>query len=102
MRPVVMAAGDLAVQLGWLDSAFLYVRLLDSTSSWDSLTYQRSGWMGAARLLEARAHLASGDTVKARAAFTSARGALAVGFGPDHPITRAADSGLASLSGSKR
>ena len=101
MRPVVMAAGDLAIQLGWTDSAFFYARMLDSTSSWDSLTYHRSGWMGAAGLLEARAHLASGDTAKARIAATNARGALTIGLGPDHPLTRGADSLLSRLSGFK-
>ena len=101
MRPVAMVAGDLALELGWPDSAFRYARILDSTFSWDSLTYRRSGWMGAAALLEARARLASGDTAKARATATSARGALAVGLGPEHPLTRRADSLLSRLSGLK-
>lgn len=102
MRPIAMLAGDLALQLGWPDSALRYSRILDSTSNWDSLTYTRSGWVGAAKLLEARARLAEGDTAHARTLATSARVALAVGFGPDHPITRTADSVLARLSGPSR
>lgn len=97
MRPIAMLAGDLALELGWPDSAFAYARILDSTSNWDSLTYSRSGWVGAAKFLEARARLARGDTAAARPMASAARGALAIGFGPEHPLTRSADSLLARL-----
>jgi hypothetical protein len=97
MRPVATVAGETALRLGWPDSALAYARILDSTSSLDSLTAFRSGWIGAARLLEARARLASGDTAAARVALTSARRALTIGLGPDHPLTQTADSLLTAL-----
>jgi len=97
LRPVALLTAEAALQLGLPDTALTYARGAAETAVLDSLTTTRSGWVGAARLLEARALLALGDTAAARAAATQARRALGVGFGDDHPQSRAADTLLTRL-----
>ena len=99
LRPVALIAGETALQLGRPDTALIYARTVDSTSTLDSLTETRSGWVGAARLLEGRAELATGDTAAARRSVMAAQRALAVGVGADHPLTQAARALLARLGG---
>jgi serine/threonine-protein kinase len=98
LRPVALVAGEAALQLGQPDTAMAYARTVDSTSTLDSLTETRSGWVGAARLLESRAQLAAGDTAAARHSVRAARTALMVGLGPNHPLTQAATALLAQLA----
>jgi eukaryotic-like serine/threonine-protein kinase len=98
LRPVALLAGEAALRLGLPDTALAYARSAAETAVLDSLTTTRSGWVGAARLLEARAHLAAGDTAAARTAAAQARRALGVGFGDDHPLSRAADTLLMTRS----
>jgi eukaryotic-like serine/threonine-protein kinase len=56
----------------------------------DSLALQRSGWVGRAELVRARAAVALGDTQAARAAAHRAVVATTSGFGPHSRFTRAA------------
>jgi hypothetical protein len=97
LRPVALVAGETALALGQPAQALAYARGIDSISSIDSLTRTRSGWVGAARLLEGRAELAAADTVAARRAIRAAQTALSVGFGADHRLTRSAAALLAQL-----
>jgi hypothetical protein len=97
LRPVALVAGETALALGQPALALAYAGGIDSTSAIDSLTHTRSGWVGAARLLEGRAELAAGDTVGARRAIRAAQIALSVGFGADHRLTRSAAALLAQL-----
>jgi hypothetical protein len=64
----------------------------------DSLTETRSAYVGEARLMEARALLASGDTTTARQTLRRAVTALEVGAGSDHPRAREARTLLAALT----
>lgn len=98
LRPVALLAAQAALLLGHPDTALAYARGAAATSAVDSQAEARSGWVGAARLIEARAQLAQGDSAAARATATAARRALAVGVGLDHPLTLAADTLLAELS----
>ena len=97
LRPVAFLAAATALQLGVPDSVAPYTRGAAAAAALDTLTYSRSGWEGEARLLDARARLAGGDTAGARRDAAFARRALTIGRGPDHPLTRAADSLLARL-----
>ena len=56
----------------------------------DALASTRSGFVGEARLVEARAALALGDTLSARPALELAHRALRHGFGEEHARTREA------------
>jgi tetratricopeptide (TPR) repeat protein len=97
LRPVALLAGATALDLGQPALALEYARAIATSAAVDSLAQLRSGWVGQARLLEARAQLAAGDTSAARAAATAAARALTVGLGPGHPLTLEAQLLVASL-----
>jgi tetratricopeptide (TPR) repeat protein len=97
LRPVVLLVAGTALALGQPDTALVYARAAGTAAAVDSLAGERSGWVGQARIIEARARLALGDTSAARAAAAAAARALATGMGADHPRTREAQAFLASL-----
>jgi len=97
LRPVVFRVAETALDLGQPALALEYARAAATSAAVDSLAEERSGGVGRARLLEARAHLAAGDSSAARVAATAATRALTFGVGPDHPLTRQAQALLASL-----
>lgn len=98
LRPVVFLVAETALELGQPDTALAYACAAATTAAVDSLAEARSGWVGRARLLEARAQLAIGDSGAARVAATAAVRALATGMGAGHPRTREARTFLASLN----
>ena len=97
LRPVVLLVGQTALDLGQPTMALEYARAAEASAAIDSLAEARSGWVGQARLLEARALLATGDTNAARRAATAAIRALTVGAGADHAVTLQAQAFLTSL-----
>ena len=102
LRPVVFRVAETALELGQPAMALEYARAAATTATVDSLAGERSGWVGQARLLEARAQLAAGDTSAARAAATAATRALTFGLGADHLLTREAQALVASLQPATR
>src|SRR4029077_11790765 len=97
LRPVVILVGQTALDLGQTAMALEYARAAAASAAIDSLAATRSAWTGRARLLEARALLATGDSAAARGAAAAAVRALTVGAGADHPLTLAAQTFLTSL-----
>jgi len=63
----------------------------------DSLAFQRSGYVGRAELVRARARQALGDLPSAREAAERAIVAMSNGFGPSNPHTQAAREFRSSL-----
>ena len=98
LRPVVLLVGQTALDLGQPAIALEYARAVAASAAIDSLAETRSAWVGQARLLEARALFATGDTVAARRAASAAARALTVGAGAGHPLTLEAHALLRSLS----
>ena len=97
LRAVLMVAGESALATGDHARALGYARWAGEVSLRDSLAAERSALVGRARVLEARAHLAGGDTSAARAALDAGIRALRVGAGPAHAFTREAESLLARV-----
>jgi serine/threonine protein kinase len=79
-----------------VDSALVFAREARAIAMIDSLADGRSAYVGEARLAEARALLASGDTVSARASLERGLVALRRGGGPGHPSTRETEALLAA------
>jgi len=102
LRPVVFRVAETALDLGQPALALEYARAAATTATVDSLAGERSGWVGQARLLEARAQLAAGDTSAARAAATAATRALTFGLGAEHFLTREAQALVGSLQPATR
>ena len=98
LRPVVLLVGQTALDLGQPATALEYARAAATSATIDSLAGVRSAWVGQARLLEARALLATGDSNAARQASNTAARALTVGAGAGHPLTLEAQALLRSLS----
>jgi tetratricopeptide (TPR) repeat protein len=90
LRAVALLVGETALAIGMPDTALRYAREAAATSAIDSLTETRSARVGEARLIEARALLAMGDTANARELLARALGALQNGAGDDDPRTRRA------------
>jgi hypothetical protein len=97
LRPTLVLAAETALSMGRPDSALTFARDARTLSTFDSLTESRSAYVGEARLVEARALLASGDTSAARTSLERAALALRNGAGADHPRTREAETMLAAL-----
>lgn len=97
LRPVVLLTGRTALDLGHPAMALEYARAAATSATIDSLAGVRSAWVGQARLLEARALLATGDTVAARRAASAATLALTAGAGAGHPLTLEAQALIRSL-----
>ncbi|HVA56402.1 MAG: serine/threonine-protein kinase [Gemmatimonadaceae bacterium] len=96
-RDLMRAGLIVAAEVSPPDSALGYARAALALASVDSLTATRSAYVGEARLVEARALLAAGDTARARASLTQAVMALTAGVGAGHPRTREARALLAGL-----
>jgi tetratricopeptide (TPR) repeat protein len=93
----LMLAAETALALGHPSEALGYARDARVKAALDSLTETRSAYVGEARLVEARAVLASGDTSGARAALARSVVALRNGAGAGHPRTREAEKWIAAL-----
>ncbi|HEX6536097.1 MAG TPA: serine/threonine-protein kinase [Gemmatimonadaceae bacterium] len=93
----LMLAAEAALWLGRPADALRFARDARRASALDSLTDTRSAYVGEARLIEARALLASGDTSAARASAERALAALRFGAGEAHPRTREAEGLVAAL-----
>lgn len=96
-RSLLALTAETALSLGKTADALKYARTADSIAAEDSVAVTHSGFVGEARLLEARALLAGGDTTLARDRVGSATIALTAGFGPKHPLTLQAESLLGKL-----
>jgi hypothetical protein len=94
----LMLAAETALGLGKPEEALGYARAARETATLDSLTETQSAWVGEARLFEARALLASGDSAGARRASALALEGLRSGAGIEHPRTREAARLLATLA----
>ncbi len=98
LRPIALAAATSALAAGDIPHALSLAREARTMATLDSLANTRSAWIGEARLVEARALVASGDTVGALEQLKSATVALQSGAGPSHPKSREAAELLTSLS----
>jgi serine/threonine-protein kinase len=97
LHTALMLAAETSLATGHPDSALAFARSARKTATRDSLSETRSARVGEARLMEARAELASGDTAAARADARRALGALRIGGGVNNPRTRAAGELVARL-----
>jgi eukaryotic-like serine/threonine-protein kinase len=97
LRPVALLAARSALALRRDDEALDLARRVGTQAAVDSLSERESAHVGAARLIEARALLARGDSSDARATIARALPALRIGAGPEHPLTREAEALSAAL-----
>lgn len=93
----LILAAETALTLGRPADALRFARDASRASTRDPLSSVRSAYVGEARLVEARALLARGDTSAARASAERALVALRFGAGEAHPRTRAAEKLVAAL-----
>jgi tetratricopeptide (TPR) repeat protein len=93
----LILAAEIALKLGHPEEALGYARDARKKATLDSLTETRSAYVGGARLVEARALLAKGDSSDARASVARSVVELRNGAGADHPRTREAGALLAAL-----
>jgi serine/threonine protein kinase len=91
-------AGEWRLAAGDAHGADSLARLARAVAAIDSVAGVRSGLVGRAELLRARALRAQGDLPDARRAAADAGLALANGYGADHPWTRAARALVDSLA----
>lgn len=92
LEPVGFALARCHLALGEPIEALKLAREARDTASVDSLAELRSARVGEARLIEARALLASGDSAGGRASIERAVVALGIGAGGNHPLTREAQA----------
>jgi eukaryotic-like serine/threonine-protein kinase len=97
-RSALILAAEAALASGKPADALHFARDARQLATRDSLAETRSAYVGEARLVEARALLASSDTGAARATLGQAVVGLRTGAGDGHPRTREATALLASLS----
>jgi len=97
LRPVALLAARSALALRQNDEALDLARRVGTEATVDSLSERESAHVGEARLIEARALLAEGDSSGARATIGRALRALRVGAGPEHPLTSEAQALAAAL-----
>ncbi len=88
----LILAAETALSLDKPAEALDYARSARASATLDTLTETRSAFVGEARLLEARALLATGDTAAAKSALVLAVEALRSGAGATHPRTREAEA----------
>jgi serine/threonine-protein kinase len=93
----LVLASDAALGSRQPAAALRYARDARDVSSLDSATVATDAYVGEARLAEARALLATGDTASAKAALDSAVAELRAGAGTRHAITADAARLRASL-----
>ena len=101
-RTALILAAEAALASGKPADALRFARDARQLATRDSLTETRSAYVGEARLVEARALLAAGDTAAARTTVDQAVVGLRAGAGTGHPRTREAVALLASLSPAPR
>jgi hypothetical protein len=97
-RSALILAAELALAQHEPGDALRFAGDARVTATGDSLTETQSAYVGEARLMEARAQLASGDTATARQTLPRALAALETGAGSDHPRAREAHALLATLA----
>ncbi len=97
LRPVVILAAETGIARGRVDEALALTRDARETATVDSLADTRSAYVGEARLIEARALLAKGDTSAARATLEQSLLGLRAGAGPEHFRTLEAQRLVATL-----
>lgn len=86
----LMLAAETALKLNHPEEALGYAHDARVNATLDSLTETRSAYVGEARLLEARAQLATGDSSTARASLAQSVTELRNGAGANHPRAREA------------
>jgi serine/threonine-protein kinase len=101
-RSALILAAELALRAGDLAGAASLARDASAVVTQDSLTSTRSAFVGEARLVEAEARLARGDTTGAQNTLTQAATALEAGAGPAHPRTAQARALLGQLGTAAR
>jgi serine/threonine-protein kinase len=92
LRPVALLAAESALALGDVEEALDLAGEALAIAAIDSLSESRSAGVGEARLIQARALLAKGDSLGARTHVTRAVTALRFGAGPEHRRTREAEA----------
>jgi serine/threonine-protein kinase len=97
LQPVLVRAAEAALDVQAPAEALEYARAAHGIATSDSLTEMRSAYVGEAGLVEGRALLASGDTIRARASLGRALVALRTGAGAEHARAREAEAVLATL-----
>jgi serine/threonine-protein kinase len=97
LQSVALLAAETALFVGDPWTALEFARDARAEAAVDLLAEARSGRVGEARLVEARALLALADTAAARTAADAAVTALAAGAGGEHPATLRARALAASL-----
>jgi hypothetical protein len=97
MREALILASQAALESGHAGVALGLARDARTVATLDSLTDTRSAYVGEARLAEARALVAMGDSAGARAALDRASVAVQIGGGRSHPLNQSIDSLRASL-----
>jgi tetratricopeptide (TPR) repeat protein len=97
LEPAVFALARCHLALGEPAEALKLAREARVAASVDSVAELRSARVGEARLIEARALLAGGDSTGGRASIERAVVPLATGAGVKHPITREAQALAAAL-----
>jgi serine/threonine-protein kinase len=96
-RAALVLASETSLALGMNADALRYARDAHAVANADSLAGSRSAYVGEARLFEARALLASGDTAAARTVLALAVTGLRTGAGAQHRRTLEAQTLLATL-----
>jgi tetratricopeptide (TPR) repeat protein len=94
----LILAAETALEQGDAEGALHYARSAREVATSDSLSTRRSAFVGEARLLEARAQLALGDTSAGRGSIELALEALRYGAGAEHPRTIEAGKLLAAIT----
>jgi eukaryotic-like serine/threonine-protein kinase len=89
---VIGDAADALIATGRYADALPYAEHLERLGTRDSLTATRSGVVGRALLLQARARLGTGDSTGARQLLARAIKPLIFGYGETHALTREAMS----------
>ena len=89
-RSTLILAAETALRTGDPTAAAAFAHDARTLATLDSLSSTRSAFVGEARLFEARAQLASADTVGARATLAQAVTGLETGAGAGHPRAREA------------
>jgi eukaryotic-like serine/threonine-protein kinase len=96
-RSSLILAGEISLAAGEPKDALRYAADARAVSSKDSLSDTANAFVGEARLVEAKALAAQGDTAGTRTTLSLALRELRAGAGPNHPRTREAEQLLAGV-----
>ena len=97
MFSTLILAAETATASGRPEDGRAFAQSARQLATVDSLADTRSAFVGVARVVEARAQLAGGDTTAARASLVRAAGALRIGAGVHHARTLEAEAMLRTL-----